>query len=103
MTIRKQFMNEQSQNGKEGEKRLKNGLKIAEFQENARRVMFLRLTEKIGAAHKATNSPGFPRELLLFHDESPKVSPMGGDTKLKSVSNFVPPSLKGKGDRGKGL
>ena len=31
------------------------------------------------------------------------ISPKGGDAKRKSVSNFVPSSLKGKGDRGKGF
>ena len=30
------------------------------------------------------------------------ISPKGGDAKTKSLSNFVPPPLKGEGDRGRG-
>ena len=31
------------------------------------------------------------------------ISPKGGDTQTKTLSNFVPPPLKGEGDRGRGF
>ena len=42
---------------------------------------------------------GFKKPPLLLRD----ISPNGGDTKTKRYQKIVPPSLKGKGDRGKGF